>query len=213
MKKIGILGSGQVGKVLANGFLKHGYEVMIGSRSPEKLAEFAAESGAQTGDFGETAAFGDALVLAVSGRVAVEALQLAGAAHLAGKLIMDATNPIAETPPVNGVLPFFTDYNLSLMEILQEKFADARFVKVFSCVGNANMVNPDFGGEKPTMFICGDDEAAKADVTRVLDQFGWETADMGAREAARAIEPLCILWCITGFRGEGWTHAFKMLKR
>ncbi len=115
-------------------------------------------------------------------------------------------------PPVNGVLRFFTSLEDSLMERLQREFADARFVKAFSCVGNAFMVNPGFAGGKPTMFICGNDEASKRTVAAICVEFGWDVADMGAVEAARAIEPLCMLWCIPGLlRGE-WAHAFKLLR-
>jgi predicted dinucleotide-binding enzyme len=127
--KIGVLGSGDVGKVLAGGFLKHGHEVMIGSRAPEKLAEWAAKNpGAATGTFGDAAAFGELLVLAVKGAASAEALRLAGAQYLEGKTVIDATNPIADEPPANGVLAFFTDHDESLMEQLQIEFADARFV-------------------------------------------------------------------------------------
>lgn len=213
-QKIGVLGSGIVGQVLASGFLKHGYEVMIGTREPAKLSGWQAKNGkGKIGSFEETAAFGDMLVLAAKGTAAASMLKLAGSANLAGKIIMDATNPIADAPPQNGVLKFFTTLDESLMEQLQKAHPKARFVKVFNSVGNAFMVNPDFGGVKPTMFICGNDEAAKKDVSAILDKFGWETADMGAAEAARAIEPLCILWCIPGFIRNQWTHAFKLLKK
>jgi 8-hydroxy-5-deazaflavin:NADPH oxidoreductase len=126
---------------------------------------------------------------------------------------MDATNPIADAPPVNGVLRFFTTLDESLMERLQRAVPEARFVKAFNSVGNAFMVDPQFDGGKPTMFICGDDEAAKETVRGIVDQFGWETADMGGAEAARAIEPLCMLWCIPGFLRNEWTHAFKLLRK
>jgi predicted dinucleotide-binding enzyme len=212
--KIGVLGSGVVATVLASGFLKHGHEVTLGSRTPDKLTDWAAQNSAgKTGTFAETAAFGELLVLAVKGTAAAEALHLAGAKNLAGKAIADATNPIADAPPVNGVLPFFTTYNESLMEQLQKEFPDAHFVKAFNSVGNNAMVNPAFPGGKPTMIICGNSDAAKKQVNEVLDQFGWETADMGGAEAARAIEPLCMLWCIPGFLHNQWTHAFKLLKR
>lgn len=212
--KVGILGSGDVGKTLAAGFLKHGHEVTIGSRSPEKLAGWAAENpGAKTGTFEQTAAFGEILVLAVVGSGALDALKLSGAENVAGKTIVDATNPIGETTPINGVLPFFTNFDGSLMEALQKEFPDAHFVKAFNSTGAYTMVNPHYEEGRPTMFICGNDEGAKKTVTEILDAFGWDTEDMGAAEAARAIEPLCILWCIPGFvRGE-WNHAFKLLKR
>jgi hypothetical protein len=210
-KKIGVLGSGDVAQTLAGGFKQHGYDVRIGSRTPEKLAEFvAANPGIQSGTFAEVAAFADIVVLAVKGTVAEHALQLAGADNLAGKVIIDVTNPIAEEAPDNGVLRYFTGANESLMERLQKAFPQARFVKAFNSVGAPFMVNPSFPGGRPTMFYCGDDVAAKADVARVIDQFGWEPADFGGAPSARPIEALCQLWCVPGFlRGE-WAHAFKL---
>ncbi len=210
--KIGVIGSGMVGQVLAAGFLKHGHEVMVGTRAPANLADWAkANPKARLSGVAETAAFAELVVLAVKGTAAAEALAKAGAELLGGKVVIDATNPISG-PPKNGVLPYFTGPNESLMEILQRRFPEARLVKAFSSVGNARMVNPDFGGVRPTMFICGNDAAAKATVTRLLDQFGWETEDLGGVEAARAIEPLAMLWCIPGFTRNLWTHAFKLLK-
>jgi 8-hydroxy-5-deazaflavin:NADPH oxidoreductase len=212
--KIGILGSGIVGQVLANGFLKHGFEVKIGSRNESKLAEWKLKAGSKgsTGSFNEAASYGEIIVLAVKGIAALDALKLAGEDNLQGKTIIDATNPIDEQPPVNGVIKFFTSLDESLMEQLQTAFPGAHFVKAFSIVGNAFMVNPDFNGLKPTMFICGQNENAKKEVKEILDKFGWEIEDMGAMEAARAIEPLCILWCIPGLTKNQWGHAFKLLK-
>ncbi len=211
--KIGVLGSGVVGQVLADGFLKHGHEVMRGLRDPAKLATWKAGAGpaARTGTFAETARFGELVVLAVKGTAARDALGACGAA-IEGKVVIDTTNPIADAPPVNGVLRFFTGPNESLLEALQADAPKAKLVKAFSCVGNALMVNPGLPGGKPTMFICGNDEDAKRRVEGVLDAFGWETEDLGAAEAARAIEPLCMLWCIPGFRRNTWTHAFKLLR-
>ncbi|MBI4809145.1 MAG: NAD(P)-binding domain-containing protein [Nitrosomonadales bacterium] len=210
--KIGILGSGDVAKALAGGFLKHGHEVTLGTRTPDKLADWAAKNPkGHIANFAEAAKYGELVVLAVKGTAAVEVLRLAGAANLAGKPVIDVTNPIADAPPVNGVLSYFTTLDDSQMERLQREFPNARFVKAFNSVGNAFMVDPQFKGGKPTMFICGNDEAAKQIVTGILDQFGWETADMGKVEAARAIEPLCILWCIPGFLRNDWAHAFKLL--
>ena len=210
--KIGILGSGDVAKSLAAGFLKHGHEAMLGTREPSKLAGWTAQNPrARTGSFAEAAGFGEMIVLAVKGTAAADVLRAAGAASLAGKTVIDATNPIADEPPVNGVLRFFTNFEESLMEGLQREFTATRFVKAFNSVGNSCMVNPQFQGGKPTMFICGNDEPAKLKVRGILDQFGWETADMGKAEAARAIEPLCMLWCIPGFLRNEWKHAFKLL--
>jgi len=212
--KIGIIGSGVVSQVLADGFLKHGYEVKIGSRDTSKLNEWKNKAGEKgtIGSFAEAASFGEIIVLAVKGSAASEALKLAGETNLKGKTIIDATNPIDNKAPENGVLKFFTNLDESLMEQLQMKFPGANFVKAFNSVGNPMMVNPDYKGIKPTMFICGNDENAKKEVKHILDQFGWETEDMGKVEAARAIEPLCMLWCIPGFIKNEWTHAFKLLK-
>jgi 8-hydroxy-5-deazaflavin:NADPH oxidoreductase len=210
--KVGILGSGDVAKVLAGGFLKHGHDVMLGTRTPAKLEDWATQNPkARIGSFGDAAKFAELVVLAVKGSVAADALHAAGAANIATKPVIDATNPIADAPPSNGVLRFFTNLDESLMERLQRRFDNARFVKAFNSVGNACMVNPQFKGGKPTMFICGNDEEAKKIVSGILDQFGWETADMGKAEAARAIEPLCMLWCIPGFLYNDWAHAFKLL--
>jgi predicted dinucleotide-binding enzyme len=214
MKKIGVLGSGVVGETLANGFIKHGHEVMRGSRDGKKLDEWKRSAGdkAKTGTFAETARFGEVVVLAVKGVAAEPAVDLCGAA-LAGKTVLDTTNPIAESPPENGVLKYFTGPNESLLERLQQRVPAAHFVKAFSCVGNAFMVDPNFGGQKPTMFICGNDEKARAETTEILSAFGWETEDLGSATSARAIEPLCILWCIPGLQHGRWSHAFKLLKK
>jgi predicted dinucleotide-binding enzyme len=184
---------------------------MIGSRDPAKLAEFASKSGIRAGTFAGVAGWAEGIVLAVKGSVAESALGEAGAAALAGKVVIDTTNPIAEGPPVDGVVQFFTGPNESLMERLQAAHPKARFVKAFNSVGNSRMVNPAFRGGQPSMFYCGNDDAAKADVKKVIEQFGWEPADMGRAAAARAIEPLCQLWCIPGFLQNSWTHAFKVL--
>jgi predicted dinucleotide-binding enzyme len=211
--KIGILGSGAVAKALAAGFLSHGHQVMLGTRQPAKLADWLAKNPTGVvGSVADAAGFGELVVLAVKGTAAADALRAAGTGQLQGKTVIDTTNPIADAAPQNGVLKFFTTLDESLMERLQREFAGARFVKAFNSIGNALMVNPQFQGGKPTMFICGNDDGAKRAVKTILDQFGWETADMGGVEAARAIEPLCILWCIPGFLRQEWGHAFKLLR-
>jgi len=201
--------------VLADGFLSHGYEVMRGTRDPAKLAAWKskAEAKASVGAFADAARFGETIVLAVKGTAAESVLDLCGAASLAGKTVIDTTNPIAEKPPVHGVLSFFTTLEESLMERLQKRVPAARFVKAFSCVGSEFMVNPDFGGEKPTMFLCGNDAAAKAEVEAILAKFGWEWQDIGGVEGARAIEPLAVLWCAPGFLRNEWSHAYRVLRK
>jgi 8-hydroxy-5-deazaflavin:NADPH oxidoreductase len=211
--KVGILGSGDVAKALGVGFLKHDHEVMLGTRDRAKLADWSKQNArGRVGSFAEAAKFGELVVVAVKGTAAHEVLRSATAPNLAGKTVIDASNPIAEAPPVNGVLKYYTALDDSQMERLQREFPQARFVKAFNSVGCASMVNPQFNGGPPTMFICGNDDGAKKAVTRILDQFGWETADMGKAEAARAIEPLCMLWCIPGFLRQDWVHAFKLLR-
>lgn len=212
--KVGVIGSGVVAQALGDGFVKHGHEVMLGTRDPSKLVDWQTKNpGARVGTFSDAARFGELIALAVKGVAAVEALRSAGAENLAGKPIIDACNPIADEPIVDGVMKFFVGPNESLMQQLQSEFPEGRFVKAFSCVGSAYMVNPKFNDGPPTMFICGNDDAAKNVVRKVLDQFGWETADMGSVEAARAIEPLCILWCIPGFARNDWSaRAFKLLR-
>ncbi len=214
VQKVGVIGSGQVGGTLADGFIKHGYQTMRGSREPAKLADWARGHGdkGRTGTLADTVRDADLVVLAVKGLGAEDIVKSLGTA-LDGRIVIDTSNPIADAPPVNGVLQYFTNINESLMERLQKLAPKARFVKAFSCVGHALMVNPDLPGGPATMFICGSDAAAKADVKRILDQFGWATEDLGAVEAARAIEPLCILWCIPGFLQNRWTHALKMVNR
>ncbi|MDJ0646500.1 MAG: NAD(P)-binding domain-containing protein [Flavobacteriaceae bacterium] len=214
MKKVGILGSGVVGQTLGNGFLKHGYEVMIGTRDPNKLAEWKSNAGQQAsiGSFKETVQFSNLIVLSVKGTVAEKVISSLGSEALKGKVIIDATNPIEDAAPENGVLRFFTDINKSLMETLQEKAPDAHFVKAFNSISSVSMVNPKYEN-KPTMFICGNNEDAKKQVSEILDIFGFEVEDFGTAQAARAIEPLCMLFCIPGFLKNQWTHAYRLMHR
>src|SRR5208337_5145933 len=152
--KVGVLGSGDVAKILASGFLKHGYDVTMGTRTLAKLSEWKAQNPkGRVGGFADAAASAELVVLAVQGKAAAEALVLAGAQNLVGKPVVDATNPIEDAPPVKGVLKFFTSLNESLMERLQAEFSGAHFVKAFNSVGSACMVNPQFKGGRPTMFI------------------------------------------------------------
>ncbi len=215
--KTGIIGSGMVGRVLGSAFIAEGHEVMLGTRDvqkPEVVKWLAENPGAKAGSFEETAGFGEIIVLATPGDITAGVIKTAGIPHFNNKVVIDATNPIDHTrPPQNGVLPYFTTMDESLMEQLQKLLPEAKLVKAFNSVGNGFMYKPDFDGQKPTMFICGNDEVAKKTVTAILDAFGWETADMGKVESARAIEALCILWCIPGILNNQWTHAFKLLKK
>ena len=210
--KIGIIGSGSVAQALGTGFVKLGHDVMLGTRDAARLAEWASENSAQVGGFSEAAQFAEVAVLAVKGTVATDALKLAGIENLKSKTLIDACNPIADAPPVDGVLQFFTGPNESLLEQLQDVAPDVHLVKAFSCIGSALMVNPSFEGGKPSMFICGNNSDAKKEVAEICVAFGFDVEDMGGAAAARAIEPLCMLWCIPGFKDNSWRHAFKLLK-
>lgn len=212
--KIGILGSGVVAQTLAAGLSEHGHQVAVGTRDVHKLGAWAAQRpGIVIERVPEVAKFGEIIILAVKGSASIDALRLATPDHLSGKVVIDATNPIADLPPEEGVLKFFTRLDSSLMEELQAEVPQARFVKAFSCVGAQNFIDPVFLEGRPTMFICGNDGDAKGAVTGLLGDLGWDTADMGGAIAARAIEPLCMLWCIPGFTHNEWTHAFKLLHR
>jgi len=212
--KIGVIGSGIVGRTLASGFLKHEHQVMLGSREPNKteVQQWQTENPtAKVGTFEEASAFAELAVLAVAGQVAENALLLAGPQNLAGKVVIDATNPISHDPPVKAVLQFTTGPNESLGEKIQARIPLSHVVKAFNSVGNALMVNPKFEQGTPTMFYCGDSDESKTQVAGILRQFGWEPFDCGGIVAARAIEPLCMLWCIPGFLRGQWNHAFKLL--
>ncbi|MBE7440159.1 MAG: NAD(P)-binding domain-containing protein [Spirochaetales bacterium] len=212
-QKIGILGSGGVAQTLAAGFLKHGYGVQLGTRSPEKLKEFQMNHPQSSiGSFADVAAWADLVVLAVKGSAALAALDLAGKQNLSGKIVIDPTNPIADSAPENGVLKFFSTINRSLMEDLQAACPEAKFVKAWSMIGGPHMVNPDFPSQ-PTMFLCGNDAEARKTVSSILEKFGFDPEDMGMAEAARAIEPLCMLWCIPGLTGNSWNHAIKLIRK
>ncbi|MEL4080327.1 MULTISPECIES: NAD(P)-binding domain-containing protein [Arthrobacter] len=207
MSRIAVLGTGEVGRTLARGLRGLGHSVCLGSRSGKAVE----------GWDGEAATFAEALdgaefaVLCVKG-TAAEELVTTLAPRLAGVTVLDTTNPIAEAAPTEGVLAYFTGPNESMMERLQHAAPEARFVKAFNSVGAGLMVNPSFPGGTPTMFICGDDQAARRTVAEMVAALGWDVEDMGAAAAARAIEPLCVLWCIPGLRDGRWTHAFKLLR-
>lgn len=215
--RVGILGTGDVGRALGTGFVGLGHEVKMGSRDAanERAAQWAAAAGAlaSTGTFADAAAFAEVAVLATAWSGTENALQLAGPVNLAGKVVIDATNPLAlagpDRPP--GLALGHTD---SGGEQVQRWLPDARVVKAFNIVGNADMVNPDFPDGPPTMFFCGNDEDAKATVSDILIAFGWPSSiDIGGIEGARLLEPMCILWVICGFHSGSWDNAFKLLRK
>jgi 8-hydroxy-5-deazaflavin:NADPH oxidoreductase len=214
MKKIriGILGSGDVAKALAKGFIALGHEVRLGTRTPSKLAEWLGSAGerASVGTFAETAQFGDVLILATLGTGTEDAIRLAGIPNFAGKVVIDATNPLDFS---RGMPPsLFVGQTDSLGEIVQRLIPEARVVKAFNTAGNPLMVNPQFAEGRPDMFICGNDENAKKVVSQICDHFGWGVVDIGGIEGSRYLEPMCLVWVLYGVKRGAWNHAFKMVK-
>uniref|UniRef100_A0A7S3LN11 Pyrroline-5-carboxylate reductase catalytic N-terminal domain-containing protein n=1 Tax=Aplanochytrium stocchinoi TaxID=215587 RepID=A0A7S3LN11_9STRA len=210
--KVGVLGSGEVGKTLAKGCRDHGYQTCIASRTREKLKEFAQAENIEFGTMKEAAADSDIIILAVAG-IGVVDLVTSLKDTLKNKIVIDACNPI-EGAPIDGVVQFFQlPGGLSLMEHLQNLAPDAKFVKAFNSVGSGRMVNPKFAEGRPSMFICGNDAEAKGVVSELLEKFGWDTFDMGGARSAYSIEQLCVLWCTRGFNEGKWDHAFKLLTK
>lgn len=207
---IGVLGSGDVGRVLAAGFAALGHEVKVGSRDPEKLREWASASARlSAGTFAEAARFGDILILATLGTATADAIGLAGHDAFRGKVLIDATNPLDFSKGMPPTL--FVGTTDSLGEQIQRILPDARVVKAFNTVGNAHMINPRFPGGPPDMFIGGNDDAAKKIVSQICEHFGWGVIDLGGIEASRYLEPMCLVWVLHGARTGSWSHAFKML--
>jgi predicted dinucleotide-binding enzyme len=206
-KRIGILGSGIVGVTLANGLKDLYSNVAIANRKAVPVDGW----GGEVGTYLDVAANSDIIILAVKGSAAEEVITSVKN-RISDKTVIDTTNPIADVAPDEGVLNYFTNLNESLMERLQHIAPEANFVKSFNSVGSAFMIKPDFRDGKPTMFICGNSSEAKTEVTELLASIGWEAQDMGGVKSARAIEPLCILWCLPGMLHNEWSHAFKLLK-
>ncbi|HME82881.1 MAG TPA: NAD(P)-binding domain-containing protein [Candidatus Eremiobacteraceae bacterium] len=213
--KIGVIGSGDVGRVLAAGLIGIGHEVKIGSREPDsdKLKEWKAANGprASTGSFVDAAAFGELIVLATLWSGTHNALRLAGTENFKAKTVIDVTNPLVFSE--HGPPGLALGWNDSGGEQVQRWLPDARVVKAFNIVGNGDMVNPDFPCGPPDMFIAGNDDKAKEDVSTILRAFGWNVIDIGGIEGARLLEPMCILWVVYAMRTKSRDHAFKLLRR
>lgn len=212
--QIGILGSGDVGQALGLGFAQLGHEVKIGSREPqsERLKPWLAKAGkkASTGSLEDTARFADVAVLATLWSGTQSAIELAKPENLAGKVVIDVTNPVVSEPG--------KPYRLTLGntdsggEQVQRWLPQSKVVKAFNSVGSDHMVNPKFPDGPPDMFICGDDASARQVVAVICKNFGWGVVDVGGIENARLLEPLCLLWLAHGLKTGTWDHAFKLLQ-
>ena len=210
--KVGILGSGVVGKALGAGFLALGHEVMIGSREPNKLKSWvnATSPGASAGTFEQAVRFGQMIVLATLGTGTENAIHLAGANNFIAKVVIDTTNPLDFSKGAPQLSIGHTD---SLGERVQRALPGAWVVKAFNTVGSPLMINPQLPGGPPDMFICGDDDRAKNKVSEVCKDFGWGVIDIGGIQGSRHLEPMCMVWVLYGMRAKTWTHAFKMLRK
>lgn len=209
---VGIIGSGEVGQRLGDGFVELGYRVMIGSRDPNKLAAWVGKhkDKASAGSFSQAAEFGDMIVIATMWAGTKSAIEMAGAKNFAGKTVIDVTNPLdfSAMPPKLSI-----EGNDSAGETVQRLLPDAKVVKAFNIVGNPHMVHPKFEEGKPTMFICGNDEGAKKAVADIVTAFGWDCVDIGNIERARLLEQLAMLWIVYYFRTNTGDHAFKLLRK
>jgi len=211
--RLGILGSSDVAKSLGRGFLEEGHKVMLGSRTPEKLASWLRETGkgVSSGTFSETAKFGELVVLAVNGAAAVEAIQMAAVDNFEGKIVIDTTNPLDMS---SGVPPkLIGGLGNSGGELIQRALPGAFVVKAFNTVGNAHFYKPEFAGGPPDMFVCGEDEKAKEFVSRICKDFGWSPIDVGSIRFAHYLEATAMIWIITAFTGGHWNQAFKLLRK
>lgn len=212
--KIGILGSGDVAQALAKGFLGIGDEVKLGAREArnEKLAAFVQKQGgkASQGTFEDAAKFGELVILATLGVANEAALAAAGPKNLEGKIVIDTTNPLDFSSGGPALAFGHTD---SAGERVQRQLPGAKVVKAWNTVGNAHMINPDFPGGPPDMFIAGDDAEAKARVSEILRRFGWGVCDLGGIVASRYLEPMCMAWVAYALKNGGWNHAFKLLRK
>jgi predicted dinucleotide-binding enzyme len=213
--RVGVIGSGVVGRALARGFASRGHEVRIGSRDPSKpeLAEWLAGEdghGVSAATFDDVAAFGELLVLATDWSGTESAIDLAGRPSFGAKVVIDVTNPLQYReggPPVLAL-----GHTDSGGEQVQRWLPNARVVKAFNIVGNGLMVDPQLPGGPPDMFIAGEDEDAKGAVTALCEDFGWVVHDLGGIEGARLLEPLALVWITVGFREQAWAQAFKLLR-
>jgi 8-hydroxy-5-deazaflavin:NADPH oxidoreductase len=207
---IGIIGSGNVGGTLGMAWAGRGHQILFSySRDPKKLAGLVASAGpnASAGSPAEEAQFGEVVVLAIPWATVDDALQVAGS--LAGKILIDCTNPLK-----GDLSGLEIGHTTSAAEEIARRAPGARLVKAFNSIGAANMANPVFGSQRATMFFCGDDAAAKTIVARLVEETGFEPVDAGALAIARLLEPLAMLWIHLAYaRGMGPDFAFKLVQR
>ncbi|MFD7451723.1 NADPH-dependent F420 reductase [Kitasatospora sp. NPDC059827] len=196
--RIGIIGTGVVGQTLADKLVSLGHQVALGSRSKdnEHGLAWARQAGpaGSCGTFAEAAAFGEVVLNATGGTVSLAALRAAGAEHLAGKLLIDVSNPLVFGPEGVTLTPVNTD---SIGEQIQREFPEARVVKALNTLNCELMVAPGRLAGEHNLFIAGNDAAAKAEAVALLGEFGWPAewiVDLGDITGARATEMMMPLW-------------------
>ena len=213
--KIGILGSGSVGKSLGKGFASNGHDVKLGSRTPGKqeIQDWlkTTKGKVSAGTFAEAATHGKIIILCPLGEATEEVIKLAGKENFGSKLVIDATNPLDFSkgmPP--GLFVGTTD---SLGERVQRILPNAKVVKCLNTVNNQTMINPKMNEGLPDLFICGNDEAAKRQVAALLKEFGWgEPIDIGGIDGSRWLEAYTALWVRLANKLGSWTIAAKILR-
>ena len=215
---IGILGSGEVGRKIADGCINLGHHVMIGTRNPEKeelqnwIDNPKYKESAFVGSFAEAASFGELIVLSTLWEGTKNAINLAISSNFNDKIVVDTTNPLEfakDSPPKLSL-----GYDKSAGEIIQSLLPNSKVVKAFNIVGNPHMIHPNFPGGPPTMFICSNFKDAKDKIIQeLLNPFGWDTIDIGGIEQSRLLEPLAMIWITYYIQTGSGNHAFKLLKK
>ena len=212
---IAIIGAGNVGGILGTSWCRKGHEVIFGVRNPadakvQKLLG-ATNGQATAARIDQAVAQASTVVLATPWEQAQSAIQAAG--DFTGKILIDATNPLIMSPEglQRGLV---VGHSTSAAEEIAKWAKGAKVVKAFNTIGAHNMSDPTFHGQSATMFICGDDNGAKASVKRLSDDLGFETVDCGSLAIARLLEPLAMLWIHLCFgMNMGQDFGFKILKR
>lgn len=214
--KVGVLGSGDVGKRLAGGFASRGHDVMVGSRNPGNpdLKKWAStvKGKVALGSLAEAAKHGTLLVLAIHGDAALDAIKLAGPANFSGKVLIDVTNPLDFSKGATPTL--FVGTTDSLGERVQRAVPSAKVVKAFNTVGSLQMVDPHVKGQfRLELLIAGNDTGAKAQVNEIAKSFGWAgTIDAGGIDAARGLEAMVPIWLQVGAGLNTWSHLWMVAR-
>jgi 8-hydroxy-5-deazaflavin:NADPH oxidoreductase len=212
--KFAVLGSGAVGRSLGAGLVRHGHEVLMGTRDPdaEQVGAWVAAVGprGRAVSYAEAASTAEIACLVTAWSGTANALQLTVAANLAGKIVIDVTNPLGAGPS-GPVLVLSGDDSGG--EQVQRWLPDSKVVKTWNTVNHAHMIDPQIAGGPGDMFLCGNDPAAKKTVSELVAECGWPPLDAGSIEAARLLESLTMLWVGYAISHGSTDHAFKLLRR